>query len=73
MIYGSPVPHNTVESRPCPKCLAGIARRTAAVRVAALTVDAAAGYGWFDLQISRESFGPLPVQDQAMLQPKAAA
>jgi hypothetical protein len=38
-----------------------------------LTVDAAAGYGWFDLQIGQESFGPLPAEDQAMLELKAAA
>ena len=38
-----------------------------------LTMEAAAGYGWFDLQLGRDSFGPLPVQDQAMLEPKAAA
>ena len=38
-----------------------------------LTVDAAAGYGWFDLQIGQESFGPLPAEDQAMLALKAAA
>ncbi len=37
-----------------------------------LTVDAAAGYGWFDLQIGQESFGPLPAEDQAVLQLKAA-
>jgi hypothetical protein len=38
-----------------------------------LTVDAAASYGWFDLQIGQESFGPLPAEDQAMLALKAAA
>ena len=38
-----------------------------------LSVDAAASYGWFDLQIGQESFGPLPAEDQAMLQLKAAA
>jgi hypothetical protein len=38
-----------------------------------LTVDAAAGYGWFDLQIGQESFGPLPAEDQAMLQMRSAA
>jgi hypothetical protein len=32
-----------------------------------LTVDAAAGYGWFDLQIGQGSFGPLPAEDQATL------
>jgi hypothetical protein len=42
-------------------------------RTRPLIVDAAAGYGWFDLQIGQESFGPLPAQDQAMLALKAAA
>jgi hypothetical protein len=38
-----------------------------------LTVDAAAGYGWFDLQIGQESFGPLPAEDQATLAHRAAS
>jgi hypothetical protein len=42
-------------------------------RARPLTVEAAAGYGWFDLQIGQESFGPLPAEDQAMLDLKAAA
>ena len=32
-----------------------------------LTVDAATSNGWFDLQIARDSFGPLPAEDQALL------
>ncbi len=42
-------------------------------RIRPLTVDATAGYGWFDLQIGQESFGPLPAEDQAVLGLKAAA
>jgi hypothetical protein len=38
-----------------------------------LTVHAAAGYGWFDLQIGQESFGPLPAEDQATLAHRAAS
>jgi hypothetical protein len=38
-----------------------------------LTVDAAAGYGWFDLQIGHPSFGPLPAEDQATLQDREAS
>ena len=37
-----------------------------------LAVDGAAGYGWFDLQIGQDSFGPLPAKDQAMLELRAA-
>ncbi len=37
-----------------------------------LAVDAAAACGWFDLQIGQESFGPLPAEDEAMLQLNAA-
>jgi len=38
-----------------------------------LLVVAADGDGSFDLQIGQESFGPLPAEDQAMLDLKAAA
>jgi hypothetical protein len=38
-----------------------------------LTVDAAAGYGWFDLQIGEESFGELPAEDQATLANREAS
>jgi hypothetical protein len=32
-----------------------------------LSIDAATSYGWFDLQVGQDSFGPLPDEDQAML------
>ena len=32
-----------------------------------LPITAATSYGWFDLQPGRDSFGPLPSEDQAML------
>ncbi len=38
-----------------------------------LTVDAAAGYGWFDLRIGEDLFGPLPAEDQATLQGRDAS
>src|SRR5262249_24574844 len=38
-----------------------------------LIVKAAAGYGWFDLQIGQESFGRLPAEDQATLQGREAS
>jgi hypothetical protein len=38
-----------------------------------LTVRAAAGYGWFDLQIGQESFGRLPAEDQATLESRKAS
>jgi hypothetical protein len=31
-----------------------------------LLIDAATGYGWFDLQVGQDSFGRLPAEDQAM-------
>ena len=40
--------------------------RIAAIRP--LIVEAAAGYGWFDLQIGKATFGPLPADDRATLQ-----
>ncbi|HEY2444812.1 MAG TPA: hypothetical protein VGI20_03640 [Rhizomicrobium sp.] len=30
-------------------------------------ITAATSYGWFDLQLGRDSFGPLPSEDEAML------
>jgi hypothetical protein len=38
-----------------------------------LTVEAAAGYGWFDLQIGQETFGPLPAEDRATLEARHAS
>jgi hypothetical protein len=38
-----------------------------------LTVEAAAGYGWFDLQIGQQSFGPLPADDRATLEHREAS
>ena len=38
-----------------------------------LTVEAAAGYGWFDLQIGQASFGPLPAEDRATLEGRQAS
>jgi hypothetical protein len=38
-----------------------------------LSIDAASGYGWFDLQIGQASFGPLPAEDQATLQDRDAS
>lgn len=37
-----------------------------------LIVEAAAGYGWFDLQIGQESYGRLPAEDQATLEGRKA-
>src|SRR5262249_43927525 len=37
-----------------------------------LTVEAAAGYGWFDLQIGKATFGPLPAEDRATLEGRQA-
>ena len=37
-----------------------------------LRIDAASGYGWFDLQIGQESFGALPAEDQATLEGRKA-
>ena len=42
-------------------------------RIRPLPVDAAAGYGWFDLQIGQESFGRLPAEDQATLEDRDAS
>lgn len=38
-----------------------------------LAVDAAAGYGWFDLQVGEASFGPLPAEDQATLEGRGSS
>jgi len=38
-----------------------------------LTVEAAAGYGWFDLQIGQATFGPLPAEDRATLEGRQAS
>jgi hypothetical protein len=38
-----------------------------------LAVRAAAGFGWFDLQIGADSFGPLPAEDQATLEGRTAS
>jgi hypothetical protein len=35
--------------------------------IRACPVSAATSYGWFDLQLGKDSFGPLPSEDQAML------
>jgi hypothetical protein len=32
-----------------------------------LPINAATSFGWFDLQVGQDSFGPLPQEDQAML------
>ena len=37
-----------------------------------MTVEAAAGYGWFDLQIGKTTFGPLPAEDRATLESRQA-
>jgi hypothetical protein len=36
-----------------------------------LPVNAATGYGWFDLQVDQDSFGRLPAEDRAMLEDRA--
>jgi len=36
-------------------------------RIRPLRVDAGTAFGWFDLQLGQDSFGPLPEEDQAML------
>jgi hypothetical protein len=46
-------------------------KRIGAIRP--LTVEAAAGYGWFDLQIGQELFGPLPAEDWATLEDREAS
>ena len=42
-------------------------------RIRPLMVRAAAGFGWFDLQIGKDSFGPLPAEDQATLEGRSAS
>jgi hypothetical protein len=42
-------------------------------RIRPLVVRAAAGFGWFDLQIGKDSFGPLPAEDQATLEGRSAS
>jgi len=37
-----------------------------------LIVKGAAGYGWFDLQIGKATFGPLPAEDRATLEGRQA-
>jgi hypothetical protein len=38
-----------------------------------LLVNAATGYGWFDLQVDQDSFGRLPAEDRAMLEEREPA
>jgi hypothetical protein len=38
-----------------------------------LVVNAATGYGWFDLQVDQDSFGQLPAEDRAMLESREAS
>jgi hypothetical protein len=38
-----------------------------------LTVEAAAGFGWFDLQLGKPTFGSLPAEDRATLEGRKAS